>query len=106
MVCISGFCITHLGAALQCYGGGDVKDFRRFLRAQDVLDMLKLGTAPLSNSWMIIIIWLYIAPNRTSNIDWYWVGAVLNVEVDIQELGCQDVKGRSLHVKRIWGDGV
>ena len=31
---------------------------------------------PLSNSWRIIIIWLYIALNRTPNVDCYWVGAV------------------------------
>ena len=31
---------------------------------------------PLSNSWIIIILWLYIALNRTLNIDCYWVGAV------------------------------
>ena len=31
---------------------------------------------PLSNSWIIIIIWLYTALNRTPNIDCYWVGAV------------------------------
>ena len=40
--------------------------------------VLGLGTAPLSNSWIIIIIWLYIALNRTPNIDCYWVGAVPN----------------------------
>ena len=34
---------------------------------------------PLSNSWIIITIWLYIAVNRTPNIDCYWVGAVPNV---------------------------
>ena len=34
----------------------------------------KLGTAHLSNSWIIIIIWLYIALNRTPNIDCYCVG--------------------------------
>ena len=34
---------------------------------------------PLSNSWMMIIIWLYIGLNRTPNIDCYWVGAVLKV---------------------------
>ena len=33
---------------------------------------------PLSNSWIIILIWLYIALNRTPNIDCYWVGAVPN----------------------------
>ena len=31
---------------------------------------------PLSNSWIIIVIWLYIALNRALNIDCYWVGAV------------------------------
>ena len=40
----------------------------------------RLSTAPpLSNSWIIIIIWLYIALNRTPNIDCYWVGAVPKV---------------------------
>ena len=34
---------------------------------------------PPSNSWIIIIIWLYIALNRTPNIDCYWVGAVRKV---------------------------
>ena len=29
---------------------------------------------PLSSSWIIIIIWFYIALNRTPNIDCYWVG--------------------------------
>ena len=29
---------------------------------------------PLSNSWIIIIIWLYIALDRTPNIDCYWGG--------------------------------
>ena len=29
---------------------------------------------PLSNSGIIIIIWLYIALNRTPNTDCYWVG--------------------------------
>ena len=33
---------------------------------------------PLSNSWIMIIIWLYIALNRTPNIDCYW-GAVPNL---------------------------
>ena len=31
---------------------------------------------PVSNSWKIVIIGLYIALNRTPNIDCYWVGAV------------------------------
>ena len=29
---------------------------------------------PLSNSWIILIIWLYIALNRTPNMDCYWGG--------------------------------
>ena len=36
-----------------------------------------IGYCPtLRNSWIIIIIWLYIALNRTPNIDCYCVGAV------------------------------
>ena len=31
--------------------------------------------SPLSNSWITNIIWLYIALDRTPNIDCYWVGA-------------------------------
>ena len=34
----------------------------------------RLGTAPLSNSWIIIRIWAYIALNRTPNMDCYWMG--------------------------------
>ena len=34
---------------------------------------------PLSNSWIINIIWLYIALDRTPNMDCYWVGAVPNL---------------------------
>ena len=34
---------------------------------------------PLSNSWMINITWVYIALNRSPNIDCYWVGAVPNL---------------------------
>ena len=36
---------------------------------------------PLSNSWIILIIWCYIALNRTPNIHCYWVGAVPNLQV-------------------------
>ena len=40
----------------------------------------RLGTAPpLGNSWIIVIIWLYIALNRTPNIDCSWVGAIPKV---------------------------
>ena len=35
------------------------------------LGPITLGTAPLSDSWIIIIIWLYIALNRSPNIDCY-----------------------------------
>ena len=42
---------------------------------------VRLGTAPLGNSWIISIMWLYIALNRTPNIDCYWVGAVPKFEV-------------------------
>ena len=31
---------------------------------------------PLSNSWIITIIWFYIALKKTPNIDCYWVGAI------------------------------
>ena len=34
---------------------------------------------PLSNSWIILIVWLYIALNRTPSIDCYWGGAVPRV---------------------------
>ena len=34
---------------------------------------------PLTNSWIINRIWLYIALNRTPNIDCYWVGAAPKV---------------------------
>ena len=34
---------------------------------------------PLSNSWVIIKIWIYTALNRTTNIDCYCVGAVPNL---------------------------
>ena len=33
-----------------------------------------LDTAPVSNSWIIFIIWIHIALNRTPNIDCYWGG--------------------------------
>ena len=32
----------------------------------------------LSYSWIIMILWLFIALNGTPNIDSYWVGAVPN----------------------------
>ena len=33
---------------------------------------------PLSNSWIIIIIWFYIALNRIPKKECYWEGAVPN----------------------------
>ena len=39
----------------------------------------RLGTAPLTNSWIIFILWSYIALNRTPNVDCYWGGAVPKV---------------------------
>ena len=39
----------------------------------------RFSTAPLSNSWIILIVWLYIAFNRTPNIDCYKGGAVPKV---------------------------
>ena len=32
---------------------------------------------PLSNSWITILIWVYIAPARTPNIDCYWRGGAV-----------------------------
>ena len=48
----------------------------RYGRLKAEIYCSRLGTAPLSNSWIILIIWLYIALNRTPNIDCYWAGAV------------------------------
>ena len=55
---------------------------------------------PLSNSRIIIIIWLYIALNRTPNIDCYWVGAVPNVGFKHLET---DLKLRIFIVRGGWG---
>ena len=38
-----------------------------------------LGTAPLSNSWIIITIGSFIALHRALHVDCYWVGAVPNL---------------------------
>ena len=37
---------------------------------------------PLSNSWIISTIWLYIALNGTPNIDCYWWGQYPNYKID------------------------
>ena len=34
---------------------------------------------PVSNSWIITKMWVYVALNRTHNIDCYWGGAVPNL---------------------------
>ena len=39
---------------------------------------------PLSNSWIILIIRLYTALNRTPDIDCYWVGAVPNPRCTVE----------------------
>ena len=46
---------------------------------------------PLSNSWIINIIWLCIALNRTPNIDCYWVGAVPNIQLRLVNV---ELRGR------------
>ena len=47
----------------------------------EVLKSTRWVLPRLSNSWITSIIWLYIALNRTRNIDCYWVGAVPKVIV-------------------------
>ena len=41
-----------------------------------VMDGLYGVLPPLSNSWIIFIVYVYIVPNMTPSIDCYWVGAV------------------------------
>ena len=41
---------------------------------------------PLSNSWIILTIWVYIALNRTPNTDCYWGRAVPNLNPKPQTL--------------------
>ena len=36
---------------------------------------------PLSNSWIIFIVWLHIAIHRSPNINCCWVGAVPNLDL-------------------------
>ena len=43
------------------------------------IGLITLVLPTLSNSWILNIIWLYIALNRTPNVDCYWVGAVPNL---------------------------
>ena len=44
---------------------------------------------PLSNSWIIVIIWLYIGLTRTPNIICYWVGAVPKIGVKVLGFGLE-----------------
>ena len=48
---------------------------------------------PVTNSWITSIIWLYIALNRTPNIDCYWVGAVPNLNPIPQTLSRDQLIG-------------
>ena len=45
--------------------------------------------SPLTNSWIIIVIWLYLALNRTPNIDCYLAGSTQYV--GFLALGFRDV---------------
>ena len=47
---------------------------------------------PISNSWIIIVIWLYIALNRTLNIDCYWGGGGGSTQA-VHELESEVIKG-------------
>ena len=57
-----------------------------YISRQSLWNLYRLGTAPLGNSWIIIRTWLYIALNRTPNIDCFWVGAVPNLNPKPQTL--------------------
>ena len=78
-----------------------VVEYLHFLNASQVaraFSLPRLGglghlvtKGALSNSWIITIIWWYIALNRTPNIDCYWVGAVPKVNVSgLTERRCWD----------------
>ena len=47
--------------------------------------------SPLSSSWLINIIWLYMALHRTPNIDCYWVGAVPKISPAFRKRSYQQV---------------
>ena len=55
---------------------------------------------PLSNSWIISIIWLYIALDITPSIDCYWVGAVPYLTLGQKQKGHAESK-RALKVVRV-----
>ena len=65
-----GIRVDGLGSEL-LKGNYTGEDYRCILK----LSYVKLWVLPpLSNSWRIIIIGLYLALNRTPNIDFYWGG--------------------------------
>ena len=61
--------------------------------------MIRLGTAPLSNSWIMIIIWVYIALHSTPNIDCYWGGSTQDLGFSgfVQMVKCSESRG-TFHV--------
>ena len=66
------------------FGGNQIKTMRTYATATPRWEISSINgitwvLPPLSNSWIIIIVWLYIALNRTLNIDCYWVAAVPNI---------------------------
>ena len=64
----------HLG-----FGGGGSGLRVYGIKPQEYKCLIGWILPPPSNSWIIIITWLYIALNRTPNIDCHWVGAVPNL---------------------------
>ena len=52
--------------------------------------MIEWVLPPLSNSWIMNIIWLYIALNRTPSIDCYWGGSTQMIEKisDLRAIPC------------------
>ena len=77
----SGHVPTDLRAYTGAAGASERKSAGQPRGAQEGCHVVFFGWVlpPLSNSWIIRIIWLYIALTRTPNIDCYWVGAVPKV---------------------------
>ena len=50
---------------------------------------------PLSNSWITFRVWLYIALNRTSSVDCYWVGAVPSLNI------IPGARGEAQHLRQL-----
>ena len=57
------------------------RDLASWDSKRPMLKPLGLGSVlpPLSNTWIVFLIWLYIALRRTPNIDCYWEGALPKV---------------------------